>query len=685
VIAPAPKATDPVTRLKGVGPAIAKKLAHLGIERIVDLLLHLPIRYEDRTRVVPIPDLERDQECLTVGRVVGARIAFGKRRSLLATLEDGGRRLTLRFFHFSQSQQKAFVEGAWVRCFGQVRIGPHGLEMVHPEYRLFAEKPASPEPRLVPVYPATEGVTQQRLRALVQAALPSLGTLPVAEIGTTDLERGAFRSLVDALLVAHDPPVGTTPETLAAAAERIAFDELVAHALVMRARRITRAKETTLPLPRDRQLGRELLKNLGFTLTGAQRRVIKEVLLDLERTTPMLRLVQGDVGSGKTVVAAFAAIRAAEQGYQTAIMAPTEILAEQHYLNFVEWLEPLGIPVALVTGRMSATQRRLALGNIRTGTSLVVVGTHALFQQQVEFRELALVIVDEQHRFGVHQRLELRAKGTLPHQLVMTATPIPRTLTMALYADMDVSVIDELPPSRQSIDTRLVAESRRDEIVRYTAQACARGRQAYWVCTLIEESDELDARAAETTARELGAALPHLRIGLMHGRLSPEEKGRLMADFKAHRLDLMVATTVIEVGVDVPNATLMVIENSERLGLAQLHQLRGRVGRGAAKSRCVLLYKTPLSEAGKARLLALRETQDGFRIAEEDLKLRGPGDLLGTRQSGEQRFRVADLTAHVHLITRAAALAEELARERPDVATRLVRAWSLTGGGYTSV
>jgi ATP-dependent DNA helicase RecG len=685
VIAPAPKATDPVTRLKGVGPAIAKKLAHLGIERIVDLLLHLPIRYEDRTRVVPIPDLERDQECLTVGRVVGARIAFGKRRSLLATLEDGGRRLTLRFFHFSQSQQKAFVEGAWVRCFGQVRIGPHGLEMVHPEYRLFAEKPAPPEPRLVPVYPATEGVTQQRLRALVQAALPSLGTLPVAEIGTTDLERGAFRSLVDALLVAHDPPVGTTPETLAAAAERIAFDELVAHALVMRARRITRAKETTLPLPRDRQLGRELLKNLGFTLTGAQRRVIKEVLLDLERTTPMLRLVQGDVGSGKTVVAAFAAIRAAEQGYQTAIMAPTEILAEQHYLNFVEWLEPLGIPVALVTGRMSAAQRRLALGNIRTGTSLVVVGTHALFQQQVEFRELALVIVDEQHRFGVHQRLELRAKGTLPHQLVMTATPIPRTLTMALYADMDVSVIDELPPSRQSIDTRLVAESRRDEIVRYTAQACARGRQAYWVCTLIEESDELDARAAETTARELGAALPHLRIGLMHGRLSPEEKGRLMADFKAHRLDLMVATTVIEVGVDVPNATLMVIENSERLGLAQLHQLRGRVGRGAAKSRCVLLYKTPLSEAGKARLLALRETQDGFRIAEEDLKLRGPGDLLGTRQSGEQRFRVADLTAHVHLITRAAALAEELARERPDVAARLVRAWSLTGGGYTSV
>ena len=458
---------------------------------------------------------------------------------------------------------------------------------------------------------------------------------------------------------------GRQPQRLAEARARVALDELISSIIVLKRRQRERATEQTIALPRAQQLGRVLLKRLGFELTGAQRRVTREVLLGLERTTPMLRLIQGDVGSGKTIIAAFAAIRAAEHGCQTAIMAPTEILAEQHFLNFSSWLEPLGIPVRSLTGRMAAADRARGDAEIRGGDALVVVGTHALFQKDVEFARLGLVIIDEQHRFGVHQRMALRSKGALPHQLVMTATPIPRTLTMALYADMDVSVIDELPPGRHPVETHVVSDARRAEVIARIAQACSQGRQAYWVCTLIEESDALDFRAAETTAAELTAALPGLSVGLLHGRLSSREKASVMEQFKAGRIELLVATTVVEVGVDVPNATLIVIDNPERLGLAQLHQLRGRVGRGPQLSRCILLYKAPLGAQSQARLKVLRESNDGFRIAEEDLRLRGPGDVLGTRQTGEQQFRVADLTVDAHLVARAADIAERIAQSQP--------------------
>jgi len=680
----APQVTDPVVGLRGVGPAIAERLERIGVRRLLDLLLHLPSRYEDRTRIVSLGRLVKDQECLVTGRVVESRIVYGRRRSWLVAIHDGTGRLTLRFFHFNRNQERGVDVGHHLRCFGQVRFGPNGFEMVHPEYQKFTEPPPPPEPRLVPLYPTTEGLAQARIRRLVSEALASLDSLPASDLGAY-LQDDAFPQLSNAIRFVHDPPTDATAARLEAASRRIALDELVAHALVARQRRMTRILEHTHPLPRGTQLGRQLLKNLGFSLTQAQRRVVSEVLVDLERDTPMLRLIQGDVGSGKTVVAAFAAIRAAEHGFQTAIMAPTEILAEQHYFNFAEWLSPLGISVGLLTGRMPAAERRQRLAATAAGEYGVVIGTHALFQQKVEFSRLALVIVDEQHRFGVHQRLELRAKGQVPHQLVLTATPIPRTLTMALYADMDVSVIDELPPGRQAIGTRLVAAPRRAEVIERVSRACARGRQAYWVCTLIEASDELEYRAAETTWQELVAALPHLRVGLLHGRLAGPEKARVMSTFKAHRLDLLVATTVIEVGVDVPNATLMVIENPERLGLAQLHQLRGRVGRGAAKSHCVLLYQPPLSEAGSERLKVLRETLDGFRIAEADLALRGPGDLLGTRQSGEAQFRVADLSRHAGLIARASDLSERLAREAPELAGTLVAWWRLGAGGYASV
>ena len=673
-----------IETLRGVGPALKDKLTKLRIHTVLDLLLNLPHRYQDRTRITPLNALQNGVEAMVVGQVLDSRIAYGRRRGWLVTIGDDRGFINLRFFHFNERQRSAVTNGMYVRCFGEVRAGANGFEMVHPEYKVFPSEPDPPEPRLTPVYPTTEGLTQTRLAALVRHALAALDRWTPPDVSEW-LPAERSTDLRSALRILHEPPIGIDATALDAARARIAIDELISNLIVLKRHKRERESERTMALPRSQQLGRTLLKRLGFELTGAQRRVLRDVLLDLERDVPTLRLIQGDVGSGKTVVAAFAAIRAAEQGCQAAIMAPTEILAEQHYLNFSGWLEPLGISVRLLTGQMSAAERTRTRATIANGDALVVVGTHALFQSDVEFSKLALIIIDEQHRFGVHQRMALRSKGVLPHQLVMTATPIPRTLSMTLYADMDVSVIDELPPGRQPIDTLVVGDTRRDEIVARIADACAHGRQAYWVCTLIEESDALDCRAAETTANELARALPKLSVGLLHGRLSSRDKAAVMDRFKSGEIDLLVATTVVEVGVDVPNATLMVIENPERLGLAQLHQLRGRVGRGHERSHCVLLYKAPLSAQGRARLTVMRETNDGFRIAEEDLKLRGPGDVLGTRQTGEQQFRAVDLLTDAHWVPIAADIATRIVATRPELANELVATWSPKQADYTQV
>ena len=544
--------------------------------------------------------------------------------------------------------------------------------MAHPEYRAFGAEPPPLQGRLTPVYPSTKGLSQARLRRLA------------AQLRDMDWPDGDLAPYAT-LLYLHRPPAGATAADIEAAQERIARDELTAYYLIMRHRQRQRASQLALPLPRSQQLGRTLFDNLGFELTGAQRRVVTEVLNNLTQTTPMLRLVQGDVGSGKTVVAAFAAIRAAEHQAQTALLAPTEILAEQHYLSFSKWLTPLGIPVVLLTSGLKRKERRVRLQALADGEALVAVGTHALFQDDVAFRQLALTIVDEQHRFGVHQRMALRAKGKTPHQLVMTATPIPRTLTMALYADMDVSTIDELPPGRLPIETRLISAARRDEVLDRIARVLATGRQAYWVCTLIEDSDQLQAQSAEATWQTLRARLPGIGVGLIHGRMKSEEKAEVMARFHDNDDQLLVATTVIEVGLDVANATLMVIENPERLGLAQLHQLRGRIGRGREKSHCILLYSDELSDAGRARLKVIRESQDGFHIAERDLELRGPGEVLGTRQTGDTLFRVADLKRHAHLLEEVIQEGKRLLREAPEDAEALLRAWAPADTGHIAV
>ena len=662
----------PITDLRGVGPGLADTLARLGVHRLIDLLLHLPYRYQDRTRTVPMNQLQPGRQCLVEGQVVESRIAFGRRRSWLVTLQDNSGRLTLRFFHFARRQFDSLQVGHHLRCFGEARLGPRGVEMTHPEYRVFVDEPPPLEGRLTPVYPTTKGLNQGRLRALT-------GQLQ-------DLDwPGDDAAPYGILLYLHRPPAGANAEDIETAQERIARDELTAYYLVMRYRQSRRAQQAAMPLPRSRQLGRTLLKTLGFELTGAQRRVVTEVLNNLTLTTPMLRLVQGDVGSGKTVVAAFAAIRAAEHRAQTALMAPTEILAEQHYLNFSEWLTPLGIGVVLLTSGQKKKERQARLQALADGEALVAVGTHALFQNDVTFANLALTIVDEQHRFGVHQRMALRAKGNTPHQLVMTATPIPRTLTMALYADMDVSTIDELPVGRQPIETRLISAARRDEVLDRIARVLAAGRQAYWVCTLIEDSEQLQAQSAEATWQTLRARLPGVGVGLIHGRMKSGEKAEVMARFHGNDCQLLVATTVIEVGLDVPNATLMVIENPERLGLAQLHQLRGRIGRGGAKSHCLLLYADALGETGRARLKVIRESQDGFYIAEQDLKLRGPGEVLGTRQTGDTQFRVADLARHAHLIEEVTREGKRLLREAPEDAETLLRTWAPADTGHIAV
>ncbi|UZE95905.1 ATP-dependent DNA helicase RecG [Alkalimarinus alittae] len=642
-----------VTALKGVGASLAATLAKLGIVSIQDLLFHLPHRYQDRTRILPIVSLRVGDQGVIEGEVTDNKVVMGRRRSLQVTLRDGSGLIVLRFFHFNAAQKQQMSEGVRLRCFGEVRRGRAGLEIYHPEYKLVSDDALTPvDDMLTPVYPLTEGIQQNRIRSLCQQALGWLDRYEIRDwIPESIRSNYQFLNINEAIRFLHHPPVDANQHQLIEGAhacqQRLIFEELLAHHFSLLRLRREMQSHQAIPLPTVQALEAALLDPLPFTLTGAQQHVANEIKTDIQKTIPMLRLVQGDVGSGKTVVAAIAAAHAVGNHSQVAIMAPTEILAEQHWINFKQWFESLGISMAWLSGKTKGKARAEALGRIASGEASIVIGTHALFQSEVMFHKLALVVIDEQHRFGVHQRLALKDKGArggfVPHQLIMTATPIPRTLAMSAYADLDTSVIDELPPGRQPIETVVISDARREQVISRVREACLEGRQAYWVCTLVEESEALQCQAAEVTAATLTEQLSDLKIGLVHGRMKANEKSAVMEAFKEGHLDLLVATTVIEVGVDVPNASLIIIENPERLGLAQLHQLRGRVGRGDTASYCVLMYHPPLSQNGKERLTVMRESNNGFVIAEKDLELRGPGEVLGTRQTGLMQFRLVEL------------------------------------------
>ncbi|MDO2437240.1 ATP-dependent DNA helicase RecG [Aeromonas veronii] len=673
----------PLDSLKGVGSKMLEKLERLGLATVQDLLFHLPLRYEDRTQVWPIGDLPPGLHGAVEGEIQDTQLVMGRRRMMVCRISDGTGTLTLRFFNFTAAQKNSLATGRLIRCFGEVRPGKYGLEMAHPEYKLLGEEQAGQtEEALTPVYPTTEGLRQLTLRNLTDQALAQLDLYGVEEL----LPAGLYPHQIElaaALRLLHRPPPSVALPLLESgqhpAQQRLVLEELLAHnlsVLKVRAQAQTQLARALKPAP---ELVEQLLGALPFKPTGAQSRVVAEIGKDLQQSHPMMRLVQGDVGSGKTLVAALAALQAIGNGCQVGLMAPTELLAEQHAINFAKWLEPLGIGVGWLAGKQKGKAREESLAAIADGSVKMVVGTHAIFQEQVVFQRLALVIIDEQHRFGVHQRLALREKGERegvhPHQLIMTATPIPRTLAMTAYADLDTSVIDELPPGRTPITTVALPDSRRGDVIERVKLACTEGKQAYWVCTLIEESEVLECQAAEDTAAELQNLLPGLHIGLVHGRMRPVEKQRVMEEFKAGILQLLVATTVIEVGVDVPNASLMIIENPERLGLAQLHQLRGRVGRGAVASHCVLLYHAPLSKTAQSRLGVLRETNDGFLIAQRDLELRGPGELLGTRQTGLADLKIADLVRDQPLIPQVQKMARFLMDRHPSHVEPLIRRW----------
>ena len=682
-------------QLTGVGPRVAEKLAARGLLTLQDLWLHLPLRYEDRTQLTPIRSLQPGVAAQVEGRVEAVERSFRFRPVLRVAIgDDSQATLVLRFFHFRAAQVAQFAPGTLVRCYGTPKPGQQGLEIVHPSYRVLGDADSTVlGEALDPVYPAVEGIGPASMRKLIAQALDRLPDEAALELLPPDMLRGMrLPSLRQALLGMHRPArdadlaalaIGTHP-----AQRRLALEELLAHNLSLRRQRIALQRHRAPVLSGPGGLVQQLQAALPFSLTGAQQRVFAQIRQDLAQSAPMLRLVQGDVGSGKTVVAAMAAMLAVEGGKQAALAAPTELLAEQHFANLRGWLEPLGIRVAWLAGKVTGKARAAVLSDVASGRAQLVVGTHALMQEAVVFHDLALAIVDEQHRFGVHQRLALRDKGasgeSVPHQLIMTATPIPRTLAMAAYADLDVSAIDELPPGRTPVQTIALSGERRPELVERIRAACAEGRQAYWVCTLIDDSDEVVAQAAQGTYEALSAQLEALRVGLVHGRMKPAEKQQTMRAFKAGDIDLLVATTVIEVGVDVPNASLMIVENAERLGLAQLHQLRGRVGRGGAASNCVLLYQAPLSLMARQRLATMRETNDGFVIAEKDLELRGPGELLGTRQTGLAAFRVADLARDADLLPLVRELADRLLADAPAIAERIIARWVGGAARYAS-
>ena len=684
----------PVTTLKGVGPGMAAKLEKVGLNSLQDLLFHLPLRYEDRTRITSIRDLMPGIFTNIIGEVTENQIIQGKRRMMLVTINDGTGSINLRFFHFSASQKNSLTVGLSIRCYGEINRGMRGFEIVHPEYKPLEQDQAltAVEETLTPVYSTTDGLRQISLRNLTEQALIRLQRGHVEELLPQEICLEQY-GLSDALALIHRPPPDTSvtliEEGKHPAQLRLIKEELLAHNLSMLKLRASSDQHPAVALQPDKALNDKFLDALPFSPTGAQTRVTKEIQQDLQKNMPMMRLVQGDVGSGKTLVAALAAITAIGQGFQVALMAPTEILAEQHAINFGKWFEPLSITVGWLAGKTKAKARRQALEHIASGNMQMVIGTHALFQEQVVFSKLALIIIDEQHKFGVHQRLSLREKGAwqgnYPHQLIMTATPIPRTLAMTAYADLDTSVIDELPPGRTPIKTIALPDSRRDDVVERIRQGCINdNRQAYWVCTLIEESEVLQCQAAEDTAVYLQAQLPELKIGLVHGRMKAEEKQAVMEEFKRAELDLLVATTVIEVGVDVPNSSLMVIENPERLGLAQLHQLRGRVGRGSIASHCVLMYKAPLTKTATKRLKVLRESNDGFVIAQKDLEIRGPGELLGTKQTGLADLKIADLQRDAHLIPEVQKSAHLIWKKYPDVAEALINRWLANREKYSN-
>ncbi|MBU0594005.1 MAG: ATP-dependent DNA helicase RecG [Gammaproteobacteria bacterium] len=659
-----------------IGKAARDRLAKLGIHTPFGLLLHLPLRYQDETHLYPVADAPIGQVVQLEGRVTHASVTYKPRKMLTVKLQDGSGALQLRFLHFYPSQAATLTPGVKVRVLGELRHGFFGAEMVHPQYRIVKEDEPLAE-ALTPVYPTTQGLGQGTLRKLISQALAGADlcdTLPDAL--RMPLRLPDFASSISLL---HQPSPDISPAALDErnhpAWQRVIFDELLAQQLSMRLHYQKRRARGAPPLPPRQQLGAALLECLPFPLTAAQQRVCAEISADLARTHPMQRLLQGDVGSGKTVVAALAACQAIENDFQAAIMAPTEILAEQHYLKLSAWLEPLGITVAWLSGSLGKKDKRAALERVVSGEAQLAIGTHALFQEQVEFRQLGLAIIDEQHRFGVHQRLALRQKGGEIHQLMMSATPIPRTLSMSYYADLDVSVIDQLPPGRTPIVTKLVDSARRDEIIARIRDACVQGRQAYWVCPLIEESEALQLKTALETFELLSQTFPELSIGLVHGRLPSQEKAATMARFKTGEIQLLVATTVIEVGVDVPNASLMVIEHAERFGLSQLHQLRGRVGRGATQSTCILLFQSPLSETARARLRIIYENTDGFEVARQDLALRGPGEFLGARQSGVAMLRFADLERDQALLDQARTIADRMLAEYPELAEQHLTRW----------
>lgn len=671
---------DAITTLKGVGPKVAESLAKLHVHSPLDLLFHLPSRYEDRTRIMPLGDLQAGMATLVCGNVISADVVYRGRRMLICKIEDGTGELTLRFFQFHPNQLKQMVPGQRLLCFGDIRAVGFHFEIAHPEYQTLTDDAPIPlAESLDPIYPTTEGLGQATLRKIVSQVLSHLANQPNLLQPVKHPLFFGLPDLASALQTIHHPTPDMTLSSLQdgthPAMQRLIAEELLAQQIQLQNNR-TRRELQLAPTVNEHTLTQRLLGKLPFSPTGAQSRVIKEIQTDLGKRQPMLRLVQGDVGSGKTLIAAAAALSAVEAGYQAALMAPTEILAEQHYQTLSQWFEPLGVNVAYLSGKLTAKARRDALDKLGDQAGLLI-GTHALFQQSVELPRLGLAIIDEQHRFGVQQRLALKQKSDnwSAHQLILTATPIPRTLAMTLYSDLDLSVIDEMPPGRTPVSTVAITDNKRDDVIQRVASACETGTQAYWVCPLVEESDVLEAENAEATHEALQKKLPQLRIGLIHGRLKSKEKADVMARFKAHDIDVLVATTVIEVGVDVPNASLMIMENAERMGLSQLHQLRGRVGRGAKQSHCVLLYKSPLGDIAQQRLQVMRETNDGFIVAQKDLELRGPGEVFGSRQTGEVRLKVADLGRDHHIIEKVQHTLQQGAKISKADADILVQRW----------
>ncbi len=679
--------TDSVLELSGVGPKVEEKLNRVGILTIQDCLFHLPLRYQDKTRLSLIGSLQAGQEALVEGTIEITQIKFGRRRSLLCLISDGTGTLMLRFFHFSRAQQQRLEKGSVLRCYGQIRRGSQTLEIAHPEYRhIDPDNSPAIEKQLTAIYPLTDGLQQRTLQKLTSQALDVLSShenklvelLPDELLATFDLP-----DLVHALSYVHRPPPEANLQLLRErqhpTQQRLSFEELLSqHLSLQRVRQKTQALQAT-PMKHQGQLRNKFMKQLDFTLTPAQEKVLGEIEQDLQKDMPMLRLLQGDVGSGKTVVSAVAALRVLESDCQVALMAPTELLAEQHFQTFSQWFKNLDIKILLITGKASKTERDLNLNVLNNKQRVIAIGTHALFQKDITFSNLGLIIIDEQHRFGVHQRLSLLDKGIvedyLPHQLIMTATPIPRTLAMTVYADLDISIIDAPPPNRQDINTVVISNDRRDEISTRIKSACEDGRQVYWVCTLIEESEILQCQTATETFQQLSEKLHGIQVALIHGRMKNKEKETIMASFKNNEIQLLVATTVIEVGVDVPNASLMIIENAERLGLFQLHQLRGRVGRGNVKSDCVLMYQAPLGNLARSRLETMRNTNDGFEIAEKDLQLRGPGELTGTRQTGLPDLRIADILRDAKLLTDVQRAAKILQQKYPQNIDLIIKRW----------